>query len=81
MPNEFDLADTAIRLHGAADVQYENAGFELLAGDQALSDAMRSRVLAQLGPERVGALDREGRALDERQAIAMAETVFGRVGA
>ena len=53
------LAATAIRLHGAADMLYEDAGFELLPGDQALSDAMRSRVVAQLGPERVDALTRE----------------------
>ena len=66
LAEQLDLADTAIRLHGAADVLYEDAGFELVASDQALSDAMRSRVLAQLGPERVGALTREGRALDHR---------------
>jgi tetratricopeptide (TPR) repeat protein len=81
LAERFGLADTAIRLHGAADVLYEDAGFELLAGDQALSDAMRSRVLVQLGPERVGVLTRQGRALDHQHAIALAEEVFGRAGA
>jgi predicted ATPase/class 3 adenylate cyclase len=75
------LNESAIRLHGAADVLYEDAGFELLAGDQALSDAMRSRVRAQLGAERVDALTREGRALDRQRAIGAAEEVFGRAGA
>ncbi len=77
----FGLVETAIRLHGAGDVLYEDAGFELVTGDQALSDALRTRVLAQLGPERVGALTQEGRALDRQDAIALAEEVFGRAGA
>jgi predicted ATPase len=81
MAESFGLGETAIRLHGAADVLYEDAGFALVTSDQALSDAMRSRVLAQLGPERVGALTEEGRALDRQDAIALAEEVFGRVGA
>jgi hypothetical protein len=77
----FGLGATALRLHGAADVLYEDAGFELLPGDQALSDAMRSRARAQLGPERVGELTQEGRALDHQDAIALAEEVFGRASA
>jgi hypothetical protein len=78
LAERFDLPETAIRLHGAADVLYEDAGFELIVGDQALSDAMRRRVETQLGPERVGALTREGRALDRQTAIELAEGVFGR---
>jgi len=62
-------------------VLYGEAGFELVASDQALSDAMRSRVLAKLGPQRVGTLTREGHALDHPHAIALAEEVFGRAGA
>jgi predicted ATPase/class 3 adenylate cyclase len=74
------LGATALLLHGAGDVLYEDAGFELLPGDQALSDEMRNRVREQLGAERVGELTQEGRALDRQRAIALADEVFARAG-
>jgi hypothetical protein len=72
------VEDAAIRLHGAAEVLYEEVGFVLLPSDQALSDAMRARVRQRLGAERVDALTREGRALDRDAAMALADEVFGR---
>jgi predicted ATPase len=77
----FGQNDAAIQLHGAADVVYEDAGFELMAADQALSEAMRSRVQAQLGPERVTVLTQEGRGLDRQDAMALADEVFRQAGA
>jgi predicted ATPase len=72
--------EAATRLHGAADVLYEDAGFQLMAGDQRFSDAMRDRIRLHLGPERADTLTREGRALDGQAAMALAEEVFGRFG-
>jgi hypothetical protein len=72
LAERFGVNVSAIRLHAAADVVYEDAGFALMAADQALSDAMRSRVHARFGAERVGALTRDGRALDPHHAMELA---------
>jgi predicted ATPase/class 3 adenylate cyclase len=70
--------ETAVRLHAAADAMLEDAGFELLPSDRALSDGMHSRARERLGEGRFDTLAREGHELSLHRRIELAEDVFGR---
>jgi predicted ATPase/class 3 adenylate cyclase len=71
------FGEAALRMHGAADVLLEQAGFTLYPSDQALSDEMRQRVRRQLDDARCDALTAEGRQLGLHPAIELAEQLLG----
>ena len=69
--------ETAVRLQAAADDMLDEAGFELLPSDRALSDDMLSRARERLDGGRFATLTREGQELSLHRRIELADDVLG----